>query len=210
MSAAVITVPSGSNLQAAIDGASKGDQVKVQAGTFYGNFTMKEGVQVSGGWNETFTTQTEYGTILDAQGNGRVLDQVKDFATLTIWSNFTIQNGNLKDADGNKNLGSGVALFKNGRIVKCLVQNNTYSYSGNCLGGGLGNDAGAASDIMADSCIIRNNKGSHGGGVRIRGTIQNSIIEDNLTEANACGGVHLQGGRMYNCIVRNNTGDTKY
>lgn len=206
MNAAVITVPSGSDLQAAINGASSGDQVKVQAGTFTGNFTMKDGVQVSGGWDANFETQTEYGTILDANANGRVLDQVKDFTTLTIWENFTIQNGNLKAIDGSKSLGSGVALFKNGRIVKCLVQNNTYSYSGNCLGGGLGNDSGAAGDIMADSCIIRNNKASHGGGVRIRGTIQNSIIEDNLTEANAAGGVHLQSGRIYNCIVRNNTG----
>lgn len=206
MTANVITVAVGSDLQAAINGANSGDQVKVQAGTFTGNFTMKEGVQVSGGWNETFTSQTDYATVLDANADGRVLNQPSDFSILTIWRNFTIQNGNLKAIDGNKSLGSGVALFKNGRIVKCLVQNNTYSYSGNCLGGGLGNDSGSASDIMADSCIIRNNKASHGGGVRIRGTIQNSIIEDNLTEANAAGGVHLQGGRVYNCIIRNNTG----
>lgn len=193
-------------LKSTIAEAATGDTVLVQEGTFTGNFTMKDGVQVIGGWNGLFTTQKDYATILDANADGRVLDQVQDFTTLTIWENFTIQNGNLKAADGNKSLGSGVALFKNGRIVKCLVQNNTYSYSGNCLGGGLGNDVGAAGDIMADNCIIRNNKASHGGGVRIRGTIQNSIIEDNVTEANACGGVHLQGGRMYNCIIRNNTG----
>lgn len=193
-------------LKSTIAEAAAGDTVLVQEGTFTGNFTMKDGVQVIGGWNGLFTSKKDYATILDANADGRVLNQPSDFSTLTIWSNFTIQNGNLKAIDGNKSLGSGVALFKNGRIVKCLVQNNTYSYSGNCLGGGLGNDVGAAGDIMADSCIIRNNKASHGGGVRIRGTIQNSIIEGNLTEANACGGVHLQGGRMYNCIIRNNTG----
>ena len=197
----------GADLQAAIDAAQAGDTVYVQAGTFYGNFTMKEGVNVSGGWNAEFTAQTDYATVLDAQAEGRVLDQPVAFAMLTVWSNFTIQNGNLKTAMTG-NLGSGVALNKKGQVKHCLIQNNTYSYtSGNCMGGGVGNDAvDANTDVLVDDCIVRNNKGTHGGGVRVRGTVINSIIENNLTEANACGGVHLQSGRLINCIVRGNTG----
>ena len=197
----------GVELQAAIDAAQAGDTVYVQAGTFYGNFTMKEGVNVSGGWNAEFTAQTDYATILDAQANGRVLDQPAAFTTLTVWSNLTIQNGDLKEAAAG-NLGSGVALNKKGQVKHCLIQNNTYSYtSGNCMGGGVGNDAvDANTDVLVDDCIVRNNKGTHGGGVRVRGTVINSIIEGNLTEANACGGVHLQAGRLINCIVRGNTG----
>ena len=58
---------------------------------------------------------------------------------------------------------------------------------------------------MVDDCIIRNNTATHGGGVRIRGTIQNSLIERNRTTNNAAGGVQLNlDGNMYNCIVRNN------
>ncbi|MBO4577373.1 MAG: hypothetical protein J5688_01560, partial [Paludibacteraceae bacterium] len=34
----------GTALQDAIDAASSGDELKVQAGTYIGNFTMKEGV----------------------------------------------------------------------------------------------------------------------------------------------------------------------
>ena len=196
----------GTALQAAIDAASSGDEIKVQAGTYYGNFIMKDGVNVSGGWNADFTAQTDYATVLDAQANGRVLHQLANFSTLTIWSNLTIQNGSLvailKDQGG-----SGVWLCKKGQVKHCLIRNNTYTYSGTCMGGGVGNDTvTAATDVLVDDCIIKNNKASHGGGVRVRGTVINSIIENNLTEANAAGGVHLQAGRLVNCIVRGNTG----
>lgn len=199
----------GTALQAAINAASSGDELKVQAGTYVGNFTMKEGVNVSGGWNAGFTSQTDYATILDANASGRVVEQPSNFTTLTVWSNLTIQNGKLTAASATpaSNLGSGVALGKKGQVKHCKIQNNTFDYNGNCMGGGVGNDAvDANTDVCVDDCWILNNKGSHGGGVRVRGTVQNSIIENNLTEANAGGGVHLQAGRLVGCIVRGNTG----
>ncbi len=202
--AAQVKVTASSDLQDAVDGASSGDTVLVQAGTYEGNFTMKEGVYVSGGWNEDFTAQTEHASILDAKANGRVLNQPADFTTLTIWDNFTIQNGKLSAADGVKNLGAGVALWRKGRVINCLVQNNTFDYSGNCIGGGIGQDSGDRKDTCAINCIVRNNVASHGGGVRIRGVILNSIIENNKTTTNAAGGLHLQAGAAYNCIIRNN------
>ena len=199
-----VKVAAGSDLQAAVNDASSGDTVLVQAGTYEGNFTMKDGVYVSGGWNEDFTAQTEHASILDAKQSGRVLNQSADFTTLTIWDNFTIQNGKLSAADGSKNLGAGVALWKKGRVINCLIQNNTFEYSGNCLGGGIGQDSGDRNDTCAINCVVRNNVASHGGGVRIRGVILNSIIEENTTTTNAAGGMHLQGGAAYNCIIRNN------
>ena len=137
-----VKVAAGADLQAAVNGASSGDTVLVQAGTYKGNFTMKDGVYVSGGWNEDFTAQTEHASILDANASGRVLNQPADFTTLTIWDNFTIQNGKLTAADGGKNLGAGVALMQKGRVINCLIQNNTFDYSGNCIGGGIGQDVG--------------------------------------------------------------------
>ena len=199
-----VQVTAGSDLQAAVNGAASGDTVLVQAGTYVGNFTMKDGVYVSGGWNEDFTAQTEHASILDAKASGRVLNQPADFTTLTIWDNFTIQNGKLTAHDGSKKLGSGVALMKKGRVINCLIQNNTFDYSDNCLGGGLGQDVGDRNDTCAINCVVRNNVASHGGGVRIRGVILNSIIEGNTTTTNAAGGMHLQGGAAFNCIIRNN------
>ena len=191
------------NLQAAVNAANSGDTVLVQAGTYEGNFTMKDGVYVSGGWNEDFTAQTKHASILDAKANGRVLNQPDTFNTLTIWDNFTIQNGKLTAA-GSQNLGSGVALMPKGRVINCLIQNNTFDYSGNCIGGGIGQDSGDRNDTCAINCIVRNNVASHGGGVRIRGVILNSVIEYNKTTTNAAGGMHLQGGAAYNCIIRFN------
>lgn len=213
----VFATQTSAELQESINAAEPGTTVYVQAGTFYGNFQMKEGVNVSGGWNADFTAQTDYATILDAQASGRVLEQPSNFSTLTVWSNFTIQNGKLTAASTvpANNLGAGVALGKKGQVKHCLIQNNTFSYNGNCMGGGVGNDAvDAATDVCAEDCWIRNNSGTHGGGVRVRGTVLNCVIEDNNTNNSVkkgpAGGVHLQGGRMVGCIVRNNYsgGDT--
>ena len=199
------TVKVSENLQNVIDHTYSGNTVMVQAGTFYGNFTMKDGVNVSGGWNEDFTEQTDYATILDAQESGRVVNQPADFSNLTVWENLTIQKGKL--IENIDTYGAGVFLRKKGQVKHCIIQDNTFTYSGkNCTGGGVANDAVIANtDILVDDCIIRRNQGTHGGGVRIKGTIQNSIIEENTTTTNAGGGAHIHTGRMVNCIVRNNT-----
>lgn len=194
------------NLQAAVDAANSGDTVLVQAGTYEGNFIMKDGVYVSGGWNEDFTAQTKHASILDAKANGRVLNQPANFTTLTIWDNFTIQNGKLTAIQSDK-LGSGVALMKKGRVINCLIQNNTFDYSGNCMGGGLGQETGDKNDTCAINCVVRNNKGTHGGGVRIRGVILNSLAEKN-TSTNNGGGIYLQGGAAYNCVIVDNTSNS--
>lgn len=201
-------VHSDEDLQEAIDATPAGTTVYVQAGTYYGNFTMKDGVNVSGGWNEDFTSQTDYSTILDANNSGRVVNQPSNFASLTIWSNLIIQNGKLTESLDT--YGAGVFLRKNGQVKHCIIQDNTFTYSGTCIGGGVGNnEVNEHSDVLIDDCIIRRNLATHGGGVRIVGTIQNSVIEDNSTTNNAGGGVHLfNGGCMYNCIVRNNTAGT--
>ena len=161
---------------------------------------------VSGGWNEGFTAQTDYATILDAQANGRVLEQPAAFTTLTVWSNLTIQNGKLT-ATATVKAGAGVVLCDKGQVKHCLIQNNLFdAASGEASGGGV-YENGYTTSVLVDDCIIRGNSASHGGGVRICGVMQNSIIENNTTSINACGGVQLHyGGAMYNCIVRNNTG----
>ena len=197
-------VKASDDLQAAIDAALAGDTLLVQAGTFTGNFVMKDGVNLIGGWNELFNQKTQYGTILDGNANGRVVTQNADFTQLTIWENLTIQNGKLKS----NGKGAGVYLLWKSRLKDCLIQNNTFDQETvtECEGGGLAQDKDDnAGDIVADNCVIRNNEATHGGGVYLRSTITNCVIENNKTLKNhPGGGVHLQWGRMYNCIIRGN------
>ncbi|MBQ9751607.1 MAG: hypothetical protein IJV81_02100 [Paludibacteraceae bacterium] len=198
-----VQVKAGNDLQAAVDAANSGDTVLVQAGTYEGNFIMKDGVYVSGGWNEDFTAQTEHASILDAKANGRVLNQPNNFTTLTIWDNFTIQNGKLTEALAG-NLGAGVALLKNGRVINCLVQNNTFTYdpATQCAGGGIAQNSNG--DTCAINCIVRNNKATHGGGIRTAGVAINCLVENNEATGNG-GGVYLHNiGQLHNSIVRNN------
>ena len=154
------------------------------------------------GWNKDFTAQTKHASILDAKADGRVLNQPANFENLTIWDNFTIQNGKLKAIAADK-LGAGVALMKKGRVINCLVQHNTFDYSGNCMAGGIGQETGDKNDTCAINCVVRYNTATHGGGVRIRGVILNSTIEYNESSNNG-GGLYLQAGSAYNCIITNN------
>ena len=154
---------------------------------------MKDGVNVSGGWNEDFTAQTDYATILDANNSGRVVTQSAAFTNNTVWENLTIQHGNVTGAGG------GVMLCKNGKLNHCIVRDNTCTTQG----GGVYCDDGNAG-VIIDDCFISGNSANQGGGARIRGTIQNSTIEDN-TITDSGGGIHLQSATAINCIVRNNT-----
>ncbi len=204
LTAASIQVPQGADLQAALNNASPGDTLLLQAGTFTGNFIMKNGVNVSGGWDAGFISQSQYGTILDGNASGRVLKQEADFDQMTVWDNLTIQNGKLMS----NGKGAGVYLLWKSKLTNCLIQNNTFDTENvtECEGGGLAQDKDDhAGDVIADNCVIRNNEATHGGGIWIRSTITNSVIEDNKTLlSHPGGGAHLQWGRMYNCIIRRN------
>ena len=192
----------GTALQAAITAASSGDVIKVQAGTYQGNFTMKEGVNVSGGWNSTFDVQNG-NTILDANNSGRPVSSTTELSTLTIWSNLTIQGGNPGDGGG------GAHLRANARLDHCLIQNNTTGGSGKAAGGVQLYNGG-----QLYNCIVRNNTATGDcGGVRLHSynnsekpaKLVNCLIYSN-TATNTIGGVSLESCYHYvynNTIVNN-------
>ena len=191
----------GAELQTVITAAESGDTIYVQAGTYQGNFTFKDGVNVSGGWNEDFSAQTDYATVLDANHSGRPVSSTANLATLTIWSNLTLQNGNPGDGGG------GAHLRQNARLDHCLIQNNTTGGSGKAAGGVQLYNGG-----QLYNCIVRNNSATGDtGGVRLHSngqtsaTLVNCLIEGN-TATNSIGGVSLESCQHYvynNTIVNN-------
>lgn len=169
----------GTALQAAIDAAAESgiDTLKVQAGTYQGNFSFKNGVNVSGGWNDGFTAQTDYASILDANKSGRPVTST-GLSTLTVWSNFKLTNGNPGDGGG------GAQIRYNARLDHCLIEGNTTGGS-NKGGGGVHLLNGG----QLYNCIIRNDTATgDAGGVR--------ISQHNYTGAFDC--------KVINCVIANN------
>ena len=77
--ASIINIKAGEDLQAALDGAAAGTIVRVQGGvTFKGQFKMRDGVQLSGGWDAAFTKADPDNnkTVLDGNNAGRILAAV--------------------------------------------------------------------------------------------------------------------------------------
>ena len=109
--------------------------VWVAAGTYTERVTMKQGIDVLGGFSAVGTpdnilddnnrslsnTDQRFMTTIDGNNQGRVLTQSADFNTLTTWEGFIIQNGYSSGGDATSN-GGGVYLSRNGRLKNCIVQ----------------------------------------------------------------------------------------
>ncbi len=92
-------------------------------------------------------------------------------------------------------------------VDSCLIEGNIGTY-----GGGIADAAGAwaerGSGVFITHSILRNNHASTmGGGAYLFWTrkpvMSHTILENNTTEGQG-GGVYLQGGSVFNCLVRNN------
>lgn len=144
-------------------------EIWVAAGTYNERVTMKEGVNVLGGFADTgnptnklddtnrniSNTTAGFMTTIDGQAGGRVVTQNTDFNTQTTWEGLIIQNGSTSGSDG----GAGVLLKNNGKLSNCLVQNNEYNMTDwntdESLGGGGIRVEGSG---VIESCIVRGNK----------------------------------------------------
>lgn len=200
-------VKSSDDLQAAIDAAAVGDRLLLAAGTYKGNFTLKDGVNISGGWNADYTVcdPETYKTVLDGDKKGRVLTQSSEFANKTLISGLGITNGQ-NSADNN---GGGAYVRKNCIVENCeIYSNKAASTSGQ--GGGIWADANA----IVRNCHIHDNYAQNtGGGAVVKGQISYCLIENNNAPDNVGGGLQIHGGSaasntcgtMFNCIVRNNS-----
>lgn len=234
-------------ITAALNTASTATEaIWVAAGTYNERVTMKDGVNVLGGFAKTgnpdnkldgvnrdiSNANSNFMTVIDGQGGGRVLTQPANFNKLTTWEGLVIQNGFTKGDNADSN-GAGVKLMSNGKLKNSLVQNNTHTntYSSwgsdtkSIGGGGISMSAGS----IVDGCIIKANKANKenndrytcGAGIHMNGgTLINSIVVDNVATSVGSGllawGSNILGaavfinnaGTFYNCTFAYNYGNT--
>lgn len=180
------------------------EAIWVAAGTYNEHITLKEGVDLLGGFaavgnpdnklddkNRNISNTTEgFMTTIDGQSGDRVVTQSGNFNTLTTIEGFIIQNGRTSGSNG----GAGVLLKNNGKIKNCLIQKNVYNMTS-----------------------WNTNEELGGGGVRIEGSgiIESSIVRNNTVSSEGrrsyvCGGgLYLKADnsntpKLINCVVAEN------
>lgn len=116
------------DLQQTINISTAGDTIWVAAGNYTGGFTLKQGVQIYGGFAgmESFLSERklpgtgENLTVLDGKKTQRVVNQVAAFTVPTVLDGFVIQNGLAPS-------GAGVSMNNNSILRRCIVHDNCAS-----------------------------------------------------------------------------------
>lgn len=205
-------------------------RIWVAAGTYKGTFEMVEGADVHGGFvgHETDFNQIDTvanKTYIDAQGEGRVLTQTRNFETPTEWAGLILQNGNETATDKDV-YGGGAYLKKNGIIRYSTVRNSkataiSINNKVNAYGGGVYMEEGASllnsiidnneAAVMVDSPTAIEYGVAQGGGVNnVKNRLTYLIVRNNKTtsQGNTDGGAIYSTGDVVNNIINNNKGQS--
>jgi hypothetical protein len=182
--------------------STAGDSIRVAAGTYGGWVTIEKSVQVTGGWNNTFTTQTGFSVI---DGNYTeptfVISTFPEFGQITVEiSRFIIQHSShqginvantiltLRDTtirdNRNTGYGGGMLASVNNTITlnNVTITGNHSTWSGGAIysyGYGQNNTI-----TINNSTITNNSAGLSGGGLFIESGVihlRNSILAGNST-----------------------------
>jgi len=192
----------------AIEIAISGDVIKVAAGIYFENLTLKDGIELEGGWNSDFSQRwnfensglepsSEYETIVDGGGTDRCI-MLESVEEITI-DGFTIQNGFALEGAGIYNNSS-----TNTIITNCTLSGNDASE----YGGGMYNNS---SSPRITNCNFRNNTSQNEGGGIYCGfsspNVSNCIFIGNSSEQHGGGMFNENNSNpdVTNCIFINNS-----
>ena len=216
---------------AAVSASSKGDEVYVAAGTYSETVSLKDGVQIRGGYNPTTGTRDieNFKSILDGTGLGKflVVKYSPDCTVPTYVEGMIIQNSDYG--------GEGGGAFIRGNVIldKCIIRNCYGSGGGGvyaqassadapavirnttielCESTSSGSGAYLYQNAVMENCIVRGNKGKYGA-VRLHKAgceIKNTVIYNNTCSVDgwpgSAGIYNEAGGKVYNVTVVNNQG----
>lgn len=169
--------------------AAAGDnRVLVQAGTYVENLTVNLGasgdrLELSGGWNATFTARSPRTSILDGNATNRVIDAVVDAGDELVVDGFEITNGS-------GDPGGGISLYLEvdgiGKLSDNLVTSNL-AESARATGGGLAATLSGGSRLEI-----------------IDSTISDNIARSLDTVDVRAGGLSVQTNDTAELLIRNN------
>ncbi len=226
------------SIDEAIDKANADDTLYVAAGSYSGDkesiVTINKNINLSGGWDATFSSQKAYSVIegsgVDINVTGAGISVSEDI-TATI-ERMIIQNFRGKSTVYGPNSG----LYNHGSITlnNCIIRNNAARDSGGGIlnggmmtitnstvsnnyasygGGGIYNSGFSARLVLVDSTISGNQSGLDGAGIFNHGvmTITHSTIRDNETTFHVgsdsfAGGIYNLYGTIYlvDSLIENN------
>jgi parallel beta-helix repeat protein len=233
--AATINVPADyTTIQAAVDAASNGDEILVAPGTYTG--TGEWVINLFGKPITIRATGTPEETIIDGEGQRRVVECSNGEGADTVIEGFTITDGFTSTDGGGIYCGNGDSPTISG----CTISNNTATVDGGgiyCRDSSiatitdctiLSNTAGAGGGIYCSSgsptitgCTISGNTGGRGGGINcssgsptitgctISGNTANSVVAGDPAPAGVGGGIYCtySSPTISDCTISDNTAD---
>ena len=182
-------------INATVSASSKGDEVYVAAGTYNETVTIKDGVQIRGGYNAATGTRDieNFRSILDGTGLGKfmIVKYSPDCTVPTYVEGMILQNSEYT--------GEGGAAFIRGNVIldKCIIRN--------CIGASNGGGVYAIAESAEAPAVIRNTtiemctSTSSGGAAML---YKNAIMENCIVRGN-CGKYGAIRSHYGVCIVRN-------
>ena len=174
-------------------------EVWVAEGTYYGGFTVKEYVDVYGGfagnepenYNPDQRNVTAHATILDGQNERTVITQSAAFTHGTaLWDGFTVRNGRSTGNGGGILMRDGMKV-NNFKVMNCVAQ----------TGGGIYACANNVSASITNTIVTGDSATSNGGGIYATRTDMDNVLVSNNASRGSGGGIYLQS----NCNLRNVT-----
>ncbi|MFP8870809.1 MAG: right-handed parallel beta-helix repeat-containing protein [Myxococcota bacterium] len=156
-----INVPAGGDIQAAINGASDGDIIQLEAGGYFPSATIDtlgKAVTLRGvpgkGKGDAPTT------VIDGQDSIRVLICENEETALTVFENLMITGG-LADGDSPDNRGGGMynEYYSSPTLIDCTFEGNSA-----VDGGGMYNEFNS-SPTLSDCTFTGNSADDFGGGM---------------------------------------------
>ena len=164
--------PCNTSLQACIDGATAGDTIVIQAGTYVTSFTLNKAVSLTGVSSAT--------VILHALPDTRVLEVTgAAISNSVVISGLTFTGGSLAGSNCSASCGGGVLLRGSAQplLLNVIITGNSA-----WDGGGLYAASGSLLR-MTNSQVLSNTSGNAGGGALVIGA---AMLNGGLFQGNQC------------------------